>query len=93
MSYLGLVSDNRFVQTKIVDEGDNLSQFDLRYDPSDLEIFVNTVKLNPGVDYTATNGINITFTNPTTVGDTIEFVSYSSLYVKDDLNNIDGGSF
>ena len=48
------------------------------YLPGSVDVYYNGLKLYGGEDYTATDGVNITLTNPATVNSIIEVVGFSA---------------
>ena len=50
----------------------------LGYTPNYLDVYLNGVKLEDGVDFTATNGSDIVLTVGATAGDTVEMVAFST---------------
>jgi hypothetical protein len=101
MSYLGQlpISDKttRFTVTSVLTLADSLTAFFISYEPGYLDVFKNGIKLYDGADYTATDGVSVTLTNPAAVGDKMELISYSILFIAGGgaggLANFDGGVF
>ena len=59
--------------------------YNLEYNTSAIEVYVNGVLLVPDVDYTATNGFVVTLTDPTDVDDVLQVATYTAISGNDNI--------
>jgi hypothetical protein len=101
MSYLGQLPINdkttRFTVTSVLTALDSLTDFAISYEPGYLDVFKNGVKLYNGTDYSAANGSTVILTSPAAIGDKMELISYSVLFIAgggaSGVSNFDGGVY
>ena len=56
------------------------------YDPGQIDVFLNGVKLTLGVDFVGTSGTVVTLNDPASAGDEVDTIAYGVFYVSGSVN-------
>ena len=93
MSYIGQeVRQGRAQRTTFTATGGETSVA-VGYDPGQLSVYLNGVKLINAVDFTATNGTSITGLTALAANDVMDFVSLDNFLADDSVSAASGGTF
>ena len=93
MSYIGQeVRQSRATRTTFTAAGGETS-LAVDYSPGQLSVYLNGVKLVDGVDFYATDGLNITGLDALSLDDTMDFVALDTFLSSDTVPASAGGVF
>lgn len=85
MAYLGNSPLNRLYSTQAIVLSQGQTTINVSYTPGLCLVFKNGALLDPGTDYTATNGSVITLANATSAGDVLRVINLSQFAVANAL--------
>lgn len=77
------VKNSRKVQDYVATAGQTSFSVNGGYDPGQVDVYLNGIKLTQGVDFTASTGTVVVLTEPAVLSDEVQIVAYGSFIVAD----------